>query len=87
MSIFELSITDGPRRAALRTAANSQPVWFNTEEGRIKAHLDACEDLSDKTVGVSIRGYIASGPYQGRSFIGTYDPTSHTGSLNLSSSP
>jgi hypothetical protein len=77
---------NGPLRAALQVAAN-QPVWFDTEEGRIEAHLDACEDLGEKAVGVTIRGCIASGPYQGRSFIGTYDPISHTGSLNLSSSP
>jgi hypothetical protein len=53
----------------------------------VEAHLDACEDLTDKAVGVTIRGRIVSGPYQDRSFIGTYDPASHTGSLNLSISP
>lgn len=82
--IFELGITNGPLRPALRPAAEPQRVWFDTEEGRVEVQVDACEDLTDKTVGVAIRGHIASGPYQGRSFIGTYDPASHTGSLNLS---
>jgi hypothetical protein len=87
MSIFELGITNGPLRAALKASAEPQRVWFDTEEGRVEAHLDACEELSDKSIGVTIRGHIASGPYQGRSFIGTYDPRNHKGTLNLTGSP
>jgi hypothetical protein len=41
------------------------------------------EDLGDKAVEVTIRGHIAAWPYEGRSFIGTYDPASHTGSVNF----
>jgi hypothetical protein len=67
--------------------APGELVWFDTEEGRIEAHLDACEDLNDREIGVTIRGRIAAGPYEGRSFIGTYDPATHTGSLNLSARP
>jgi hypothetical protein len=87
MSDFELRITNGPLRPALKASAKPQRVWFDTEKGRVETHLDACEDLSDKAVGVTIRGHIASGPYQGRSFVGTYDPKSHMGTLNLSGSP
>ena len=91
MSIYSVGVVNGPSKAALQTAVGNsrehQHVAFATDEGSFEAHVDACEDLGGNAPGVVIRGHIASGPYQGRSFIGTYDPGTHTGSLNLSTAP
>jgi hypothetical protein len=87
MSIYQLAITNGPLRPALQAAAGRRRVCFDTEEGRIEAHLETCKDLSNRAVGVAIRGHITSGPYHGRSFVGTYDPAQHIGTLNLSLMP
>ena len=88
MSIYSVGVVTGPSKAALQAAVGNrsehQHVAFATDEGSFEAHVDACEDLGGNAPGVAIRGHIASGPYQGRSFIGTYDPGTHKGSLNLS---
>jgi len=91
MSIYSVGVINGPSKTALQSAVNNsrehQHVAFATDEGSFEAHMDACEELGGNAPGVVIRGHIASGPYQGRSFIGTYDPGTHKGSLNLSAAP
>ena len=91
MSIYSVGVTSGPSKAVLQAAVcnsrDHQHVAFVTDEGSFEVHVDACEDLGGNAPGVVIRGHIASGPYQGRSFIGTYDPGTHKGSLNLSAAP
>ncbi len=91
MSIYSVGVINGPTKAALQAAVSNsrehQHVAFATDEGSFEAHMDACEELGGNAPGVVIRGHIASGPYQGRSFIGTYDPGTHKGSLNLSAAP
>ena len=91
MSIYSVGVTSGPSKAALQAAVcnsrDHQHVAFVTDEGSFEVHVDACEDLGANAPGVVIRGHIASGPYQGRSFIGTYDPSTHKGGLNLSAAP
>ena len=84
MSIYSVGVINGPSRAALQAAAGpNHHLAFATDEGTFEAHVDACEDL-DGAAGVVISGHVTSGPYEGRSFIGTYDPSTHKGSLNLS---
>jgi hypothetical protein len=92
MSVYEVGITNGPSKAALQTLLKKdqqdRQVTFDTEEGRFEARLAACQDLEGQAApGVVIRGRITSGPYQGRSFIGTYCVITHTGSLNLDMAP
>ena len=91
MSIYQVGVVNGPSEAALQAAVGNgrehQHVAFATDEGSFEAHIDACEDLGGNAPGVVIRGHIASGPYQGRSFIGTYDPATHKGNLNLAAAP
>jgi hypothetical protein len=88
MSIYQLGIIKGPPKAALLAAmANDREhkhVAFETDEGSFEAHIDGCDDLGGNALGVAIRGHIVSGCYQGRSFIGTYDPDTDKGSLNIS---
>jgi hypothetical protein len=90
MSIYQVGVINGPSHAALQAAVRApdhQYVAFATDEGSFEAQIDACEDLGGNAAGVALRGQVASGPYQGRSFIGTYDPATHKGSLNLASAP
>jgi hypothetical protein len=88
MPIYQVGVINGPSKAALQSAVGNnrehEHVAFATDEVSLEAHLDACEDLGGNAPGVVIRGRVASGPYEGRSFIGTYDPGTHKGSLNLS---
>jgi hypothetical protein len=88
MSIYSVGVINGSSKAALQAALGNgqghRHVAFATDEGSFEANLDACEDLGGNAPGVVIRGHITSGPYRGRSFIGTYDPTTHKGNLNLS---
>src|SRR5262245_56059227 len=65
MSIYQLAITDGPLRPALQAAAVRHRVCFDTKEGCIEAHLETCQHLCNRTVGVAIREHITSTPYQG----------------------
>jgi hypothetical protein len=91
MSIYELGVTNGPSKVALQAAVsnarNHQHVSFDTEEGPLEAHLDACEEVGNNAPEVVMRGHVASGPYKGRAFVGTYDPATRQGSLNLAAAP
>lgn len=88
MSIYQLGIIKGPPRAVLLAAMGNarehKQVAFDTDEGSFEAQIDGCDDLGGNAPGVAVRGRIVSGSYQGRSFIGTYDPETKKGSLNIS---
>jgi hypothetical protein len=63
------------RLQAAVSKSREHHVAFATDAGSFDAHIDACEGLGSNATGFALRGPIASGPYQGRSFIGTYDHT------------
>jgi len=73
MSNYEVLVKDGPSEATLAHATDGRvPVVFRVDEGVLEAHLDGVEDLRDE-VGLAISGSIVSGPYQGQTFVGSYD--------------
>jgi hypothetical protein len=86
MSIYMLGVIDGPSLAALQGSISRAHVSFDTDEGRFEAHIHVCDMLPDDA-GVAVQGNITSGPYEGRSFVGTYDPHTHKGRLNLAAAP
>ena len=90
MSNYEVLVSEGPGETDLLRSVVSRGqhrlVSFRTDEGVIEASIDAEQDLED-AAGVVIRGNIASGPFKGRPFIGTYDPGTHRGCLKLGNVP
>jgi hypothetical protein len=87
MSIYEVLIVDGPQKAALQKVAASdngtRRVSFETDAGPLQAQIDTCDDLGDNASEMVISGHVASGTFAGRAFLGTYDPGTRQGSLNL----
>jgi hypothetical protein len=87
MSNYEVLVKDGPSEAALAHAIDRHaPVVFRVEEGVREVRLDALEGLRDDA-GLAIRGSIVSGPYQGHTFVGSYDGKRRRGCLKLESVP
>ena len=88
MSTYEVVVHDGPDKAELARAADTHAhLPLHTDEGEFEVQVDAIEDLDQGIPDVAIRGHITSGTLKGRSFIGTYDPMSHKGSLHLENAP
>jgi hypothetical protein len=88
MSNYEVIVSDGPDMDEL-TRASSVPrmqVSFHTDEGILSASVEAMQELDDQPA-ILIRGRIAGGLYEDRIFIGSYDPQSRRGSLQLESVP
>lgn len=87
MSNYEVLVKDGPSEATLAHATDKHaPVVFRVDEGTLEVHLDGVEDLRDEA-GLAIRGSIVSGPYQGHTFVGSYDTHTRRGCLKLESVP
>jgi hypothetical protein len=87
MSNYEVIVKDGPSEATLVHATDGRaPVVFRVDEGVLEARLDAVEDLRDEA-GLAISGSIVSGPYQGQTFVGSYDAKRRRGCLKLQSVP
>jgi hypothetical protein len=86
MSIYELIIVDGPSKPAL-DAGGSRSVSFVTDQEPVQIRIDACQDLGGKASGVVFQGKVESGAHAGRSVVGTYDPDTRHGSINLAAAP
>jgi len=85
MSNYEVLVKDGPSEATLAHATDRRaPVVFRVDEGMLEAHLDAVEALPVEA-GLAITGSIVSGPYQGHTFVGSYDGKSRRGCFKLES--
>src|SRR5262245_33077021 len=83
MSNYEVLVKDGPSEAALvRAIEKHVPVMFRTDEGVLDARLAAVEDRRDEA-GLALRGGIVSGPFQGHTFVGSYDGRGRRGCLKL----
>jgi hypothetical protein len=88
MATYECLVQDGPAKAALLRAAHEHlHLRFQTDEGHLEVHVDAVKDVGHGIPDVTIRGHITCGRYQGRAFIGTYNPTAYKGSLHLENAP
>jgi len=80
-------VKDGPSEAAVADATEKHaPVIFCAEGSVLEARRDAVEDLSIEA-GLTIRGSILSGPFEGHTFIGFCDGKGRRGCLKLESVP
>jgi hypothetical protein len=87
MSNYEVLVKDGPSEAALAHAIEKHAsVIFGGEEGALEARLNGVEDLREEA-GLAIRSSILCGPFQGHTFIGSYDGKRRRGCLKLESVP
>jgi len=87
MSNYEVLVKDGPSEGALAHVIDRQaPVVLRVEEGVLEVRLDALEGLREDA-GLAIRGSIVSGPFQGHTFVGSYDGNRRRGCLKLECAP
>jgi hypothetical protein len=80
-----LEITDGPDKPALQWAVaypHEQQVHFATKGDGVDVQILRIDEVAEGFT-FELRGILMSGVYKGRSFRGTYNVGSRSGSITL----